>query len=154
MHDLLSGGGEDEGAGAVGALRLARLEARLREERRLLIDRQTDQWKRVAESEGLANPGVAVDDVGLACGLEAEDLTGLLGPRRALKVEQQRPRGRCGVRHEGAREPLVEPGVDGRHNAFVALLPAEDRKSTRLNSSHVRISYADFCLKKKNHPNH
>src|SRR5436305_1301838 len=25
-----------------------------------------------------------------------------------------------------------------------------DRKSTRLNSSHVRISYADFCLKKKN----
>src|SRR5436305_11835139 len=25
-----------------------------------------------------------------------------------------------------------------------------DRKSTRLNSSHVRISYAVFCLKKKN----
>src|SRR5690606_41384768 len=24
-----------------------------------------------------------------------------------------------------------------------------DRKSTRLNSSHVKISYADFCLKKK-----
>src|SRR5690554_6967649 len=34
----------------------------------------------------------------------------------------------------------------------------EDRKSTRLNSSHVRISYAVFCLKKKNntvgHHNH
>src|SRR3989442_7433489 len=29
----------------------------------------------------------------------------------------------------------------------------KDRKSTRLNSSHVRISYAVFCLKKKNkHP--
>src|SRR3989442_10422396 len=27
--------------------------------------------------------------------------------------------------------------------------PMEDRKSTRLNSSHVRISYAVFCLKKK-----
>src|SRR5690606_38550789 len=27
--------------------------------------------------------------------------------------------------------------------------PAEDRKSTRLNSSHVKISYAVFCLKKK-----
>src|SRR5207249_12040717 len=26
-----------------------------------------------------------------------------------------------------------------------------DRKSTRLNSSHVSISYAVFCLKKKNH---
>src|SRR3712207_8564619 len=25
-----------------------------------------------------------------------------------------------------------------------------DRKSTRLNSSHANISYADFCLKKKN----
>src|SRR5690606_41638253 len=28
--------------------------------------------------------------------------------------------------------------------------PREDRKSTRLNSSHVKISYAVFCLKKKN----
>src|SRR5699024_11861949 len=34
-------------------------------------------------------------------------------------------------------------------------LQARDRKSTRLNSSHVSISYAVFCLKKKklyNHP--
>src|SRR4051812_49787147 len=28
--------------------------------------------------------------------------------------------------------------------------PPEDRKSTRLNSSHMSISYAVFCLKKKN----
>src|SRR5207249_11724823 len=28
--------------------------------------------------------------------------------------------------------------------------PCQDRKSTRLNSSHVSISYAVFCLKKKN----
>src|SRR5690606_3627625 len=28
----------------------------------------------------------------------------------------------------------------------------QDRKSTRLNSSHVKISYAVFCLKKKKHP--
>src|SRR5207249_9892275 len=28
--------------------------------------------------------------------------------------------------------------------------PGGDRKSTRLNSSHVSISYAVFCLKKKN----
>src|SRR3989442_2793897 len=33
---------------------------------------------------------------------------------------------------------------------LVFVVPAEpDRKSTRLNSSHVRISYAVFCLKKK-----
>src|SRR2546427_8269436 len=29
--------------------------------------------------------------------------------------------------------------------------PAGDRKSTRLNSSHSQISYAVFCLKKKEH---
>src|SRR5690349_22096106 len=29
------------------------------------------------------------------------------------------------------------------------LPPIKDRKSTRLNSSHVEISYAVFCLKKK-----
>src|SRR5690606_42153133 len=33
--------------------------------------------------------------------------------------------------------------------AFPAILPFLDRKSTRLNSSHVKISYAVFCLKKK-----
>src|SRR5256885_8085621 len=31
-------------------------------------------------------------------------------------------------------------------------LSVADRKSTRLNSSHLVISYAVFCLKKKNHP--
>src|SRR3712207_7993343 len=30
----------------------------------------------------------------------------------------------------------------------------QDRKSTRLNSSHANISYAVFCLKKKNDPNY
>src|SRR3712207_7223412 len=33
-------------------------------------------------------------------------------------------------------------------------LSSEDRKSTRLNSSHVNISYAVFCLKKKKKTNH
>src|SRR5437870_7470951 len=32
-----------------------------------------------------------------------------------------------------------------------AIKQALDRKSTRLNSSHVAISYAVFCLKKKKH---
>src|SRR5436305_10937690 len=40
------------------------------------------------------------------------------------------------------------------HDASVVVDPRDyswkDRKSTRLNSSHVRISYAVFCLKKKN----
>src|SRR5690554_7368555 len=33
--------------------------------------------------------------------------------------------------------------------AAIAIALSADRKSTRLNSSHVRISYAVFCLKKK-----
>src|SRR5690606_41882918 len=34
-----------------------------------------------------------------------------------------------------------------------SLAPGADRKSTRLNSSHVKISYAVFCLKKKKQKN-
>src|SRR5258707_9681081 len=36
------------------------------------------------------------------------------------------------------------------HRAEGAVGVEEDRKSTRLNSSHANISYAVFCLKKKN----
>src|SRR5690606_12490587 len=35
--------------------------------------------------------------------------------------------------------------------AAIVPLAGGDRKSTRLNSSHVKISYAVFCLKKKKH---
>src|SRR5205809_5713284 len=41
---------------------------------------------------------------------------------------------------------LVEAGADGRDLRDRLL---QDRKSTRLNSSHGYISYAVFCLKKK-----
>src|SRR5690625_5369322 len=41
-------------------------------------------------------------------------------------------------------------GLDGAHGPAVGPW-APDRKSTRLNSSHVAISYAVFCLKKKTH---
>src|SRR5690625_5317624 len=40
--------------------------------------------------------------------------------------------------------------VDGVRVHWVSRYAAGDRKSTRLNSSHVAISYAVFCLKKKN----
>src|SRR5256885_13288165 len=43
-----------------------------------------------------------------------------------------------------------------RTEGFLKNLPRlrEDRKSTRLNSSHLVISYAVFCLKNKNHRHH
>src|SRR5690606_42144325 len=44
--------------------------------------------------------------------------------------------------------PRWEDAVHGDVRSY--LLTVLDRKSTRLNSSHVKISYAVFCLKKKN----
>src|SRR5690625_6203352 len=45
------------------------------------------------------------------------------------------------------RARVADPAVGA--NALDALVCRQDRKSTRLNSSHVAISYAVFCLKKK-----
>src|SRR5690349_23973417 len=49
----------------------------------------------------------------------------------------------CGARMAVA---LTNHGAVGALHRFMSI---EDRKSTRLNSSHVEISYAVFCLKKK-----
>src|SRR5690606_41597301 len=53
---------------------------------------------------------------------------------------------RDGGRDGGHRrcQPTHRDSLRGRHR-----LRRLDRKSTRLNSSHVKISYAVFCLKKK-----
>src|SRR3712207_7323384 len=47
---------------------------------------------------------------------------------------------RVRLEQEGIRASAVKAGI----------LAGQDRKSTRLNSSHANISYAVFCLKKKN----
>src|SRR5256885_7928137 len=44
---------------------------------------------------------------------------------------------------------FVEMAQNIIHYSADALTPPQDRKSTRLNSSHLVISYAVFCLKKK-----
>src|SRR5690625_4511981 len=51
------------------------------------------------------------------------------------------------VREETGKTPKVAL-LKGWHN-YVCKHKVRDRKSTRLNSSHVAISYAVFCLKKK-----
>src|SRR6266498_4403543 len=54
----------------------------------------------------------------------------------------------------GRRGPGARPAGRGRgrRRGRAGLRVRRDRKSTRLNSSHVRISYAVFCLKKKTTP--
>src|SRR2546430_3389670 len=77
--------------------------------------------------------------------------TTLFRSRRPRSVESARRRHLGGVR--GGREPdrlgphpimLGQAGGHGPHPKR-----PQDRKSTRLNSSHSQISYAVFCLKKK-----
>src|SRR3989442_10911603 len=60
---------------------------------------------------------------------------GVLGWRRCLRSIHE-------WQGLGERRRTTVPRRRGRR--------VRDRKSTRLNSSHVRISYAVFCLKKKN----
>src|SRR2546426_8745262 len=96
----------------------------------------------------------------LACALD--DPGDVLRPRD----EHEMPSGQFGhARMHPLRHEALELGIDGailrrddvprRH-----CLPGRrdgDRKSTRLNSSHLVISYAVFCLKKKkknNEENH
>src|SRR5215813_14788824 len=50
-------------------------------------------------------------------------------------------------RRDAHAPPINRPRSDRDRRGSAA--PRRDRKSTRLNSSHVRISYAVFCLKKK-----
>src|SRR5690606_39724341 len=60
-----------------------------------------------------------------------------------LALDHDGQRGRLHAADGGEEEAAIAR-VEGRHGARA------DRKSTRLNSSHVKISYAVFCLKKKN----
>src|SRR5690606_42125276 len=54
--------------------------------------------------------------------------------------------GAAGDAPQGAQEEReAGPAAGGRRQRVTT----QDRKSTRLNSSHVKISYAVFCLKKK-----
>src|SRR3712207_8175302 len=66
-----------------------------------------------------------------------------LGQQCVMHRTQTRPPARG--KHDPTRHRAV--GWQGGSQAVVAA--DEDRKSTRLNSSHANISYAVFCLKKK-----
>src|SRR5207302_11064248 len=85
--------------------------------------------------------------------------TSTLSLHDALPISRGAPAGDHPPRHQAAeragrahRRRAAAPGGDGLRPGAPArrwARQAEDRKSTRLNSSHVKISYAVFCLKKK-----
>src|SRR5690606_39380346 len=64
--------------------------------------------------------------------VEADDKRKMLDKKKTLK-----------------KEPLLDESVTLGGGYYTEYRTDEDRKSTRLNSSHVKISYAVFCLKKK-----
>src|SRR5436190_17445767 len=51
---------------------------------------------------------------------------------------------------KSAGTPPICPEAIGKYTHSESCRKSADRKSTRLNSSHTVISYAVFCLKKKN----
>src|SRR5690606_40153154 len=108
------------------------------------------------------------DDVGVLDGAhavldagDAELFDGLAHAVRSVEFAGVALGDFAGVAH--ARPDRSGPGFGGRGFMAVEIDPGEfvpvgelvddglhgDRKSTRLNSSHVKISYAVFCLKKK-----
>src|SRR5690242_21365616 len=70
-------------------------------------------------------------------------------PRRGRDRQgrARRLRNGGGARRQSRSHRAVDRARDRAHRS--RRLGAEDRKSTRLNSSHMSISYAVFCLKKK-----
>src|SRR5207302_6674662 len=63
------------------------------------------------------------------------------------------PKASVTVTNKATGVALTTPANEAGEYQVLALIPGtysvKDRKSTRLNSSHVKISYAVFCLKKK-----
>src|SRR3712207_7438691 len=76
--------------------------------------------------------------------VDARALLALLAPEGDAQVHP----GPAVERELAAHHPRAHLGQRGAHR--LRLRVTQDRKSTRLNSSHANISYAVFCLKKKN----
>src|SRR5947199_6497308 len=69
----------------------------------------------------------------------SSDLSGRGGAAGRQRQGTHRTRGRGGIRAERRRDAVWQTGCG----------QSKDRKSTRLNSSHLGISYAVFCMKKQ-----
>src|SRR5690625_630369 len=98
----------------------------------------------------LSTPGLlaALSPIAVGFGLGVGALAGFLGGAIAAGALMAVFLANSGGAWDNAKK-LVEDGYHGGKgsDAHEATVIGEDRKSTRLNSSHVAISYAVFCLK-------
>src|SRR5690606_10985720 len=85
-------------------------------------------------------------------GLLQRGPTGRLGVRRGSPDDGADPRPLVAFLNPGGGSPETRLWREGVFDSLAGrdvVMRSLDRKSTRLNSSHVKISYAVFCLKKK-----
>src|SRR5690625_6301366 len=94
-----------------------------------------------------AKPKIVVLGAGYGGMMTARKLTQTLSPEEAEIVLVNKHN----YHYESTWLHEVAAGTINHNQARIML--SEDRKSTRLNSSHVAISYAVFCLKKKKKTN-
>src|SRR5439155_25356232 len=79
----------------------------------------------------------------------SSDLVRRVAPRTPVRPERRAEARRDPVLRAGRLRPLPPGARALRRRVPRGRHAAGDRKSTRLNSSHVATSYAVFCLKKK-----
>ena len=132
--DGRAGVGEHERPGAVGALRVALVEAGLAEERRLLVAREPGDRQRQAEERlrvGRRDLAPVGHQLGQRVARDAEEPAQLVGPVARLEVEEQRP-GRVGDVGDvvgPAGHPGDQVGVDGADRVAAGL---DQRPGVRL----------------------
>src|SRR3712207_8191920 len=79
--------------------------------------------------------------------------TTLFRSHGCLSLAERCPQLDLGRGVKGARDVVGQEQLGVGSQRACECEPLEDRKSTRLNSSHANISYAVFCLKKKHTSN-
>src|SRR3712207_8752642 len=91
-----------------------------------------------------------IDHVGAVGALVEEYACPVLMHAEAEPMLQQLPTQAMMMGLRFGKVPAVDRHIEDEEALEVGALRLKDRKSTRLNSSHANISYAVFCLKKKN----
>src|SRR6476620_1806957 len=110
------------------------------------------RMKRKEDPRFIRGQGRYIDDVKLPGMLHGAVLRSPLAHAKIVSIDTS-----AAMAHPRVRAVVTGADLAGLNLAWMptmsydtqAVLATDDRKSTRLNSSHANISYAVFCLKKK-----